>query len=473
MNEFEIAHGGLTFPDSHPGPIAAVATLFGLTPPAVNTARVLELGCGAGTNILAMSQALPTAQFTGIDHSPVHIERAQATSRAIGATNVEFRCGPILECSATLGSFDFIIAHGVYSWISVEERDTLMAIVENCLSPNGIAYMGYNTYPGWCSRIVARDVLNFFAHPGASPDVRVRQSREGIAKLIPSITNPDSPYGQTLRAEVAPLLNAPDYYIAHEHLVGNNFPVYFQDFAAHAGRFNLQYLAEARLLANSFVQGGDLRKAIDEGAGPDILRREQYFDFLIGCYFRQSLLCHTGIPIDREIAAERILPLSVSLTSEILEAKPDAWRIRSQIGAEFTVEEKPILQILELLRKLGPAPAPTNAFIQPLIDALGLHSIAGLGDAIIAGILLAGWSRGLWTLRADAPVLVNTPSSKPTACPLARQQSVKSQQCTNRLHRTITLTQAERALLQQLDGTREIEPSAALARLAAEGFLIA
>ena len=473
MTETDIAYGDLTFQDSHPGQLAAIATLLGLTPPPVDTARVLELGCGTGFNILAMSQALPNAHFTGIDYSPVQIERAQSAVAAIGATNVEFLCRSILDYSATPGSFDYIIAHGVYSWISAATRDALMAIIERCLSPNGVAYISYNTYPGWHSRIVAREIFTFFAQPGASSAERARQSREGAARLLPAITNPDSLYGQTLQAEVAPLLNAPDYYIAHEYLVEDNFPTYFRDFAAHAGRFNLQYLAESRLLANSFVLGGDLRKALDENAGSDILRREQYLDFLIGCYFRQSLLCHAAAPVNREVEPERILPLSVSLTAEILEVTPDAWRIRSHIGAEFTVDDKPIVKILELLRQLGPAPVPAQAFIQPIIDALGMHSVAALGGTIIAGILLAGWSRGLWILRADTPVLVNPPSPKPLACPLARLQARQSNRCTNRLHRTITLAPDEQALLQQLDGTREIEPSPALARLAAEGFLIA
>lgn len=469
----DLAYGDLTFQDSHPGQIAAVATLLGLTPPPVNTARVLELGCGTGFNLLAMSQALPDARFTGIDYSPLQMQRAQSIAASLGAANIEFRCESILDFSAEPGSFDYIIAHGVYSWISAETRDALMAIIERCLSPNGIAYISYNTYPGWRSRIVARDILTFFAQPGATPEERVRLSREGAARLVPTITNPESLYGETLKQEVAPLLNAPDYYIAHEYLVDDNFPTYFQDFAAHAARFNLQYLAESRLLANSFALGGDLRKAIDDNAGTDILRREQYLDFLIGCYFRQSLLCRAALPVNRELEAERLLPLSVSLTADILDAKPGAWRIRSHIGAEFTVDDKPIVEILELLRQHGPAPVPAIVFIQPVIEALGMQKLAALGGTIISGILLAGWSRGLWILRADAPALVNTASSKPLACPLARMQAVNTARCTNRLHRTVTLTPEERALLQQLDGTRETAPSPTLARLVAEGFLVA
>lgn len=473
MTDPDIAYGDLTFQDSHPGQLAAVATLLGLTPPPVDTARILELGCGTGFNILSISQALPQSHCTGIDYSPVQIQRAQSAAASVGATNIEFRCQSIQDFPAPPASFDYIIAHGVYSWISAETRDALMALIERCLAPNGVAYISYNTYPGWRSRIVARDILTFFAQPGATPAERARQSREGAAQLIPAITNPDSLYGQTLQAEVAPLLNAPDYYIAHEYLVENNFPTYFQDFAAHAGRFNLQYLAESRLFANSFVLGGDLRKAIDENGGTDILRREQYLDFLIGCYFRQSLLCHASAPVSRDIEADRILPLSVSLTAEILDVQPEAWRIRTHIGAEFTVDDKPIVQILALLRQHGPAPVPAHAFVQPVIEALGMQSIAALGGTIIAGILLSGWSRGIWILRADTPALVNSISPQPQACPLARLQAESTTRCTNRLHRTVNLTPAEQALLKELDGTREMEPSPALARLAAEGFLIA
>ena len=102
-----------------------------------------------------------------------------------------------------------------------------------------------------------------------------------------------------------------------------------------------------------------------------------------------------------------------------------------------------------------------------------MQSVAALGGTIIAGILLAGWSRGLWILRADTPALVNAASPKPLACPLARLQARSTTRCTNRLHRTVNLTPAEQALLIELDGTSKISPSPALARLAAEGFLVA
>src|SRR5262245_3053502 len=100
--------------------MATIATLFGMTPPTVPRARVLEIGCGLGANLIPMADGLPEGTFLGIDLSERQVAEGRATIEAVGLTNVELRPMDIRDAGAELGTFDYIIAHGVFSWVSAD-----------------------------------------------------------------------------------------------------------------------------------------------------------------------------------------------------------------------------------------------------------------------------------------------------------------------------------------------------------------
>src|SRR4051812_36191006 len=104
------------YPLTRPAHLSAVAQLFRLAVPAVATARVLELGCAAGGNLIPMAAAFPDASFIGIDLSPLQIEQAKQRAEAAGLSNIEFRRASITEIDASYGAFDYVVCHGVYSW---------------------------------------------------------------------------------------------------------------------------------------------------------------------------------------------------------------------------------------------------------------------------------------------------------------------------------------------------------------------
>src|SRR5829696_3611 len=124
-----LPYPGNAFPQSHPGRMAAQATLRGLQPPRVETARVLELGCGDGGNLVPMAFALPNATFVGLDLNEQAIARGKETASELGVTNIEFQAADLMTLdAAALGTFDYVIAHGVYSWVPPEARDKLLSI---------------------------------------------------------------------------------------------------------------------------------------------------------------------------------------------------------------------------------------------------------------------------------------------------------------------------------------------------------
>jgi SAM-dependent methyltransferase len=128
-----------------PDRLCTLARFFGVPAPAPSRARVLELGCASGGNLLPMADALPEAQFVGIDLSARQIEDGRALAQEAGLENIELRHASILDVDASWGSFDYVICHGVYSWVPPDVQRHILAIGRDCLSEGGVAYISYNT----------------------------------------------------------------------------------------------------------------------------------------------------------------------------------------------------------------------------------------------------------------------------------------------------------------------------------------
>src|ERR1700687_6319372 len=138
-----------SFVETRPDHLAIIATLFGLEPPAIDRCRVLELGCSHGTNLIPMAAGSPGSSFVGIDLSARQIAEGQKSATARGLTNIQFKHLNILDINESLGRFDYIVCHGVFSWVPPVVQEKIFSICVTQLAPNGIAFVSYNTYPGW------------------------------------------------------------------------------------------------------------------------------------------------------------------------------------------------------------------------------------------------------------------------------------------------------------------------------------
>ena len=137
------------FVQTHPDRLATQATLFGMSPADVATCRVLELGCGNGSNLIAQAYLLPEAKFIGVDLAKTHIEDAAAAARGFGFTNIEFRQMDVMDMSeADFGKFDYITAHGLFSWVPDLVREKVLELYRELLNENGVGYISYSAYPG-------------------------------------------------------------------------------------------------------------------------------------------------------------------------------------------------------------------------------------------------------------------------------------------------------------------------------------
>ena len=224
----DVPYEGQSFPQSHPDRLATLARLRGIAAAPITSARVLEIGCGPAGNLAPMAESLPGARFVGIDIAKRHVELGTERVAAAGIGNVELRHADLTEVGDSLGTFDYVIAHGVYSWVPPQVADHLLALVARSLSPNGVAYVSYNTLPGWYGRGVIRDLMRFHADAESAMAPRVTRGREALNWLKETL--PDGGrYAQPLVQDIANITKDTDWYLAHELMCEDNHPVYFSE----------------------------------------------------------------------------------------------------------------------------------------------------------------------------------------------------------------------------------------------------
>ena len=279
--------------------LESYARLLGLSPAPASTARILEIGSSYGGNLISQALFYPQATFTGIEIAPTQVSVGKTYIDQLGITNLDLLEGDVNESHEHLGTYDYIIAHGFYSWVDEETKDNFLRLCKEHLAENGILYMSYNTYPGWHKMDSVRALLEF-----ANKDVdtlnhreKVRHGKTVASKLgalmleYDTVKNQQGPFLQSLRQT----LQKQDCYVGHDHLEPVNTPVYFHQCIDHMTKHGFTYLCDCDLnLSFSDVYDETLRTKLQELAPHDPLAREQYSDFMLNAAFRKSLFTHKG-----------------------------------------------------------------------------------------------------------------------------------------------------------------------------------
>ena len=295
----EVPYPSFTFPQTHPDRLATIAAFYGLDTAPPEKCRVLELGCGDGTNLISMAYALPESTFVGIDLSEVHINDAKQAADTLDLTNTKFRKEDVVELETVeLGEFDFIIAHGLYSWVPDFVRNSILAIYKDCLTPNGIGYISYNAYPGCHIRDMTRGMMRFHAKSTIDPLEKVEQGKS-ILRFVADAAESDSLYQTMLKLELGQIEERSVQNVFHDDFADINQPFYFHEFVDQIRGIGLQYLAEAdpKSLNTTDLPPEALRSF--EALGNDLIKREQYIDFVRCRRFRSSLICRANLKPDR------------------------------------------------------------------------------------------------------------------------------------------------------------------------------
>lgn len=428
------------FPISAPGHLHAVAHLYGLAAPAPEYARVLELGCAAGGNLLPFALAFPNARAVGIDLSPQQVRAGQDLVSKIGLKNLELHAMSIADVDASFGKFDYIICHGVFSWVPPEIRDAILRVCRENLTPDGIAYVSYNTYPGWKASDVVRDAMLLNSFSANTPQDRLDSAKEVLKLFRNGLWEGNSMRGALIHT-AQQLSKQTDYYLAHEYLETINSPCYFLEFVAAAQHAGLAYLTDAEPQA-TFPSTFGPTVATNLAAlsvKADRAMREQYLDFAMGRQFRKSLLIHaeraSNILESPEGTKFASMHFAAKLVAkESLSSNPMERNYKISTGGSITTESPALIAILEAFRGAWPASLPYEDLLAAITKSVPTFTRDEADSTLIDSlIMLIGASALLYRL---SPVSRPGDSAKPQLIPGALQilASIEAQSSQIGLH---------------------------------------
>ena len=444
----EIPYPSLPRPQSHPSRVAALAAIAGMTPPPVDRWRVLEIGCGDACNLLPLAFEYPEGRFTGVDRAALPLARGRDMASKLGLANLELYEADLLDWQPR-GEFDYIVAHGFYSWVPSEIRDRLFEICATALSPGGVAYVSYNVLPGSHLRRYVWDLLKFHTRRAASSRVRIEQAYE-LVRLI-AARPADDPARAAIRKEMENLIERGAEAIFHDDLAEPNDPFYLMDFIGHAARHGLQYLGDAEPVRDDVR---DLPLPAE-----DWVEARQYGDFLACRRFRESILCRKDIPLCRVLSLDRFQTLAAASRVRPAEPQPDgAQKFEISKARSLTTNHPLVKDVLCFLASRWPGSVP--------VAELPLGGYPPLDAADMLMRLVEAEAIELWQ---QPPRVATAIGERPVASQLARfQLSLGLAMVTNQRHQSIDLPdETAGALVSLLDGTRDREALvAAMGRVA-------
>lgn len=469
----DIPYDSTPIRETLPAHLAVQAALFGLTPPDPARCRVLELGCANGGNLIPMAFYSPESEFLGIELSQTQAQAGQALIERLNLKNIRIHHADILR-TGDLGRFDYLICHGVYSWAPPVVRERILALCQETLTPKGIAYISYNTLPGWRPRTALRDMLLYIVRKARTPRERLAAAYAGLEKMETAFAAQQDSISQYVCAEIASLRGRDPSYLYHEYLEEVNEALLFSAFMAQARRYGLQYVCETEMhtmFPDTLPEtGAALVDSFD-----DVIEQEQAMDFLRNRTFRQTLLCREGQPLNRELELERFAQFAyyALLTPhdqpDLAEPKPQAFATPD--GSSYTIthpltkaavlilsERHPDALDFDVLaeeaarRAKGPCREERDHLLGELVG-LYLRQVVGIGPAPQA--------------------YVRTVSARPRANALARMQAETGLgHIATVRHMPMALDAFALRLVATLDGVRSREALVdQLTRDVAEGVL--
>lgn len=301
-----VAYPSMAHPRTFAEGLAIKGHLRGLNVAPADKCRVLELGCGDGFNLMAMAVCHPESAYLGIDYSDHAVARGRQMLTSLNLPQVRLEAADIRaldRLGLEAGSFDYIIAHGVYSWVPVDVRNALLAAIDRLLAPQGVAFVSYQALPGSYQREAIRTIIRYHTRAEKDPKEQVRQS-VAILRVIANGARTENHYTHWIRDELMEIQKRADESLFHDELSAVSAPLLFTEFLAHAAGHGLQFLGEAEYLVP--LSPGLTQEARDQLKQLESNRvlMEQYLDFMEGRRFRQTLLCRPGL--GRDLHPDRI-----------------------------------------------------------------------------------------------------------------------------------------------------------------------
>lgn len=459
----KVAYPSYAHPQTHPDQLATKALLYGMSPAPIERCRVLELGCFNGTNLASIALGFPQCECIGIDLSAIAIAQGQEMTQAIGLKNVSLRVGSIMDIGADLGKFDYIIAHGLYSWVPESVRQKIMSICQTHLAPYGVACISFNAKPGGYIKQMFRDMMLFHTKNMNSPQERVHHGIS-LLKFVTEAQTTNESYRRLFHDEFAKQILRNPYGTFHDDLADVNEIFSLQEFCEHAQSNGLQYLCDGDYL---LTDEHNLAEPVRLGArqlGKNRIAHEQYLDYLSGRSFRQTYVCRADVPLKFEflpVMLERlhvcslVQPVSTQLKLSSGASEKFVGKTKAQVEVSMPLAKSALV----VLSEITPRSMPLKELLIQARARIGSAPSSTFTDPQTTqalDILLRLYSPGIITLHLSPPVFAKGVSKQPTASPLARWLLKLSDTLPNLLHESVPLKNPSgRHLLSLLDGTRD------------------
>jgi methyltransferase-like protein len=464
----EIPYQSIPFTDTHPENLAALGRLFGLDTPDPARSRVLELGCASGGNLIPLAFHLPEGRFHGVELAARQVEDGQRLLDELRLQNIRIERRDILdlggdlggELGSDIGEFDYIVTHGVYSWVPPAVQARILELCARHLAPQGIAYVSYNTWPGWRMRGILRDLLLYHTRGIAAPGEKLARALEFLAGFQDVVGDIETDASAYLLQELERLRTSHPSYLYHEYLEAWNQPQHVSEFIAAAERHGLQYVCDADLKGMfPSILGATVERWMEKYE--ELAEQEQYLDYISNRCFRQSLLCRADAPLSREIDLG-LLERHAFFAGIGVPARSD---LRSDKAEAFSLGAGKDIQVGHPLAKAALAQlsaAYPDAIAYPELFANAVERVRAAGNARAAADE-NGFQNELFLLFAHQAVgMTARPRrfphgipARPRAHRLARAQAEQNLgHLATARHSTIQLDPFSARLVGCLDGTR-------------------
>jgi len=440
-------------PERHPSRLATIAVLSGMNPARLEQCRVLELGCSTGSNILPIAFNYPQAQFVGVDASLSQVDRGKQLVSKFGLTNVTLLHSLFAELPENLGKFDYIVCHGVFSWVAPNVQEQVLAIIAEHLTPEGLAMVSFNTAAGWSIRNTVRHLLLQAINSSAEPGVQVEQARSRIREALDAQFDDFSSYGLLLKEELEGLSRQTDAYMFHDVLSEHNQGFWLSEFVGMLDRFELQFVADAQIRVDTLTGNNTTE---------ELIKAEELSEALFPRPVRSIVLARAELTLNRELTADKLRSLYV--TSPLvpsIDGSSDEESSRvffDSKGIPQRITDSVASSIVKILSANWPTPIPTIE----LHERVKQSSSASLWQRVTGQSSEQQFFAQLLKLFCDGLVELSfcVPTSDPrmreslTINPFVREQLSKQLWATNYRHEYMEFTNAEAQLIQLLDGTR-------------------
>lgn len=460
----ELPYERLPLPETEPDFLAVLAWLHGFEASDARAARVLELGCAQGGNLIPMATRYPGSEFIGVDLSRVQVEEGRAFIERAGLGNIRLLHGDIASLPENPGTFDYIIAHGVYSWVPEFVREAVLAVCRRLLKPQGVAYISFNVEAGWKLYRQIREMLLKQDDVSLSPMQRVMRVKETLAGMQEA--------DERLAKEIGYLKTASPSYLFHEYLSDINQPFSFEAFVESAARHGLRYLGEAGPRRARVVLENDWGLSA-EARHERWLEAEARLDEALQTRFRRALLVRDDATVPSPQQPDRLVSLSfsaeLSSDDELDFSEFTEQHFQTRTGERYPVSHPLLKAYLVALAGAWPEVVDYQTLLDHALPLAREYGFIGEVDEAFNETLLDFVQLHGIRLHSQPRALEDAEIGLPQSTPLARTQAKSPEwPVTNVFHQALDLDEWGRWLITSMDG---ITPVEALARLLEEKLM--